>query len=237
MSLVDRLRCAHVVQCVWLPSGTGLTCSILPCLSCLIVPAVYDCTLNFRNNENPTLLGVLNGKKYHADCYVRWVGPASLLVKGGLVSKCQIARSPTSRNVCLASLVKSASHRTSLQSFIYVMNSRGTSTAHPGEEAFPPSSCGSVNWLGSACTSPRALSGQTGAQDSLSTILDGHISYEDGSALEKSHIFLHSSSVVMFSYFCWVLLFARHGKDSCLVCNIRLLSTPVSQLSGSSRWA
>ncbi|XP_040139463.1 1-acyl-sn-glycerol-3-phosphate acyltransferase delta isoform X4 [Ictidomys tridecemlineatus] len=24
-----------------------------------------------RNNENPTLLGVLNGKKYHADCYVR----------------------------------------------------------------------------------------------------------------------------------------------------------------------
>nr|XP_036879817.1 1-acyl-sn-glycerol-3-phosphate acyltransferase delta isoform X2 [Manis javanica] len=33
--------------------------------------AVYDCTLNFRNNENPTLLGVLNGKKYHADLYVR----------------------------------------------------------------------------------------------------------------------------------------------------------------------
>ncbi|KAJ7422338.1 1-acyl-sn-glycerol-3-phosphate acyltransferase delta [Pitangus sulphuratus] len=29
--------------------------------------AVYDSTLNFRNNENPTLLGVLNGKKYHAD--------------------------------------------------------------------------------------------------------------------------------------------------------------------------
>lgn len=36
-----------------------------------IVSAVYDCTLNFRNNENPTLLGVLNGKKYHADMYVR----------------------------------------------------------------------------------------------------------------------------------------------------------------------
>lgn len=33
--------------------------------------AVYDSTLNFRNNENPTLLGVLNGKKYHADLYVR----------------------------------------------------------------------------------------------------------------------------------------------------------------------
>ncbi|XP_069090599.1 1-acyl-sn-glycerol-3-phosphate acyltransferase delta [Pleurodeles waltl] len=36
-----------------------------------VVPAVYDATLNFRNNENPTLLGVLNGKKYHADLYVR----------------------------------------------------------------------------------------------------------------------------------------------------------------------
>ncbi|XP_026079395.1 1-acyl-sn-glycerol-3-phosphate acyltransferase delta [Carassius auratus] len=33
--------------------------------------AVYDSTLNFRNNEIPTLLGVLNGKKYHADLYVR----------------------------------------------------------------------------------------------------------------------------------------------------------------------
>ncbi|MBV99399.1 1-acyl-sn-glycerol-3-phosphate acyltransferase delta, partial [Eschrichtius robustus] len=36
-----------------------------------VLSAVYDCTLNFRNNENPTLLGVLNGKKYHADLYVR----------------------------------------------------------------------------------------------------------------------------------------------------------------------
>ncbi|XP_073689891.1 1-acyl-sn-glycerol-3-phosphate acyltransferase delta [Garra rufa] len=35
------------------------------------VTAVYDSTLNFRNNEVPTLLGVLNGKKYHADLYVR----------------------------------------------------------------------------------------------------------------------------------------------------------------------
>ncbi|NWH99569.1 PLCD acyltransferase, partial [Tichodroma muraria] len=37
----------------------------------VFVSAVYDSTLNFRNNENPTLLGVLNGKKYHADLYVR----------------------------------------------------------------------------------------------------------------------------------------------------------------------
>ncbi|XP_076867061.1 1-acyl-sn-glycerol-3-phosphate acyltransferase delta [Brachyhypopomus gauderio] len=35
------------------------------------VTAVYDSTLNFRNNQSPTLLGVLNGKKYHADLYVR----------------------------------------------------------------------------------------------------------------------------------------------------------------------
>uniref|UniRef100_A0A7N6FM74 1-acyl-sn-glycerol-3-phosphate acyltransferase delta n=1 Tax=Anabas testudineus TaxID=64144 RepID=A0A7N6FM74_ANATE len=33
--------------------------------------AVYDSTLNFRNNETPTLLGILHGKKYHADLYVR----------------------------------------------------------------------------------------------------------------------------------------------------------------------
>ncbi|XP_071754120.1 1-acyl-sn-glycerol-3-phosphate acyltransferase delta [Centroberyx gerrardi] len=35
------------------------------------VAAIYDSTLNFRNNEVPTLLGVLSGKKYHADLYVR----------------------------------------------------------------------------------------------------------------------------------------------------------------------
>ncbi|KAM9559156.1 1-acyl-sn-glycerol-3-phosphate acyltransferase delta-like isoform 2-T3 [Salvelinus alpinus] len=35
------------------------------------VAAVYCCTLNFRNNETPTLLGVINGKKYHPDLYIR----------------------------------------------------------------------------------------------------------------------------------------------------------------------
>lgn len=33
--------------------------------------AVYDSTLNFRNNDLPSLLDILNGKKYHADLYVR----------------------------------------------------------------------------------------------------------------------------------------------------------------------
>lgn len=44
--------------------------AFLVCVSS-VVTAVYDSTLNFRNNEMPTLLGVLNGKKYHADLYVR----------------------------------------------------------------------------------------------------------------------------------------------------------------------
>ncbi|TWW78752.1 1-acyl-sn-glycerol-3-phosphate acyltransferase delta [Takifugu flavidus] len=33
--------------------------------------AVYDSSLNFRNNQTPTLRDILNGKKYHADLYVR----------------------------------------------------------------------------------------------------------------------------------------------------------------------
>ncbi|XP_043557369.1 1-acyl-sn-glycerol-3-phosphate acyltransferase gamma [Chiloscyllium plagiosum] len=35
------------------------------------VTAVYDVTLNFRDNKNPTLLGILHGKQYHADMCVR----------------------------------------------------------------------------------------------------------------------------------------------------------------------
>ncbi|XP_057703448.1 1-acyl-sn-glycerol-3-phosphate acyltransferase delta isoform X4 [Corythoichthys intestinalis] len=38
------------------------------------VKAVYDSTLNFRNNETPTLLGILSGRKYHADLYVSCFG-------------------------------------------------------------------------------------------------------------------------------------------------------------------
>lgn len=62
-----------VFQCVYLQNEIGFTRYILLCICFIffIVSAVYDCTLNFRNNENPTLLGVLNGKKYHADLYVR----------------------------------------------------------------------------------------------------------------------------------------------------------------------
>ncbi|KAH0624794.1 hypothetical protein JD844_032604 [Phrynosoma platyrhinos] len=35
------------------------------------VSAVYDVTLNFRGNKNPSLLGILYGKKYEADMCVR----------------------------------------------------------------------------------------------------------------------------------------------------------------------
>lgn len=51
-----------------------MSCTINCCrVSCLVAAAaVYDSTLNFRNNETPTLLGILNGKKYHADLYVRY---------------------------------------------------------------------------------------------------------------------------------------------------------------------
>ncbi|XP_056147548.1 1-acyl-sn-glycerol-3-phosphate acyltransferase delta [Lampris incognitus] len=46
------------------------------------VAAVYDSTLNFRNNEVPTLLGVLNGQKYHADLYVRRIPLESVPEEG-----------------------------------------------------------------------------------------------------------------------------------------------------------
>lgn len=48
----------------------GANCRCV-CAPCRAAAAVYDSTLNFRNNEMPTLLGILNGKKYHADLYVR----------------------------------------------------------------------------------------------------------------------------------------------------------------------
>lgn len=38
---------------------------------CGAAAAVYDSSLNFRNNQIPTFLDVLNGRKYHADLYVR----------------------------------------------------------------------------------------------------------------------------------------------------------------------
>lgn len=37
------------------------------------VTAVLDVTLNFKDKQTPTLLGIVNGKKYKADMMIRWV--------------------------------------------------------------------------------------------------------------------------------------------------------------------
>ncbi|XP_021534933.1 1-acyl-sn-glycerol-3-phosphate acyltransferase gamma isoform X3 [Neomonachus schauinslandi] len=52
-----------------LPRTRGFTTAV----QCLrgTVAAVYDVTLNFRGNKNPSLLGILYGKKYEADMCVR----------------------------------------------------------------------------------------------------------------------------------------------------------------------
>uniref|UniRef100_A0A8D0AS07 1-acylglycerol-3-phosphate O-acyltransferase 3 n=1 Tax=Sander lucioperca TaxID=283035 RepID=A0A8D0AS07_SANLU len=71
------------LQCL---KGTGSVNKHTQCLSCsihigffflicfffyLTVSAVYDVTLNFKDNQTPTLLGIVNGKKYKADLSVR----------------------------------------------------------------------------------------------------------------------------------------------------------------------
>ncbi|RXN32147.1 1-acyl-sn-glycerol-3-phosphate acyltransferase gamma-like isoform X1 [Labeo rohita] len=52
-----------------LPRTKGFT-TTLQCLKGT-VKAVYDVTLNFKDKQNPTLLGIVNGKKYMADLSVR----------------------------------------------------------------------------------------------------------------------------------------------------------------------
>ncbi|XP_075965357.1 1-acyl-sn-glycerol-3-phosphate acyltransferase gamma [Anarhichas minor] len=52
-----------------LPRTKGFT-TTLQCLKGTVT-AVYDVTLNFKDNQTPTLLGIVNGKKYKADLSVR----------------------------------------------------------------------------------------------------------------------------------------------------------------------
>ncbi|KAG8000754.1 1-acyl-sn-glycerol-3-phosphate acyltransferase gamma [Nibea albiflora] len=52
-----------------LPRTKGFT-TTLQCLKGTVT-AVYDVTLNFKDNQTPTLLGIVNGKKYKADMSVR----------------------------------------------------------------------------------------------------------------------------------------------------------------------
>ncbi|XP_026118988.1 1-acyl-sn-glycerol-3-phosphate acyltransferase gamma-like [Carassius auratus] len=52
-----------------LPRTKGFT-TTMQCLKGT-VKAVYDVTLNFKDKQNPTLLGIVNGKKYKADMSIR----------------------------------------------------------------------------------------------------------------------------------------------------------------------
>ncbi|XP_038862188.1 1-acyl-sn-glycerol-3-phosphate acyltransferase gamma-like [Salvelinus namaycush] len=52
-----------------LPRTKGFT-TTLKCLKGT-VSAVYDVTLNFKDHQVPTLLGIINGKKYMADMKIR----------------------------------------------------------------------------------------------------------------------------------------------------------------------
>ncbi|KAG8537125.1 hypothetical protein GDO81_025033, partial [Engystomops pustulosus] len=68
MEVADKKGLARLKHHL-LPRTKGFTTA----LQCLrgTVSAVYDVTLNFRENKNPSLLGILYGKKYEADMCVR----------------------------------------------------------------------------------------------------------------------------------------------------------------------
>ncbi|KAM4701221.1 1-acyl-sn-glycerol-3-phosphate acyltransferase gamma [Discoglossus pictus] len=68
MEVADKKGLARLKHHL-LPRTRGFTTA----LQCLrgTVSAVYDVTLNFRGNKNPSLLGILYGKKYEADMCVR----------------------------------------------------------------------------------------------------------------------------------------------------------------------
>lgn len=68
MEVADKKGLARLKHHL-LPRTRGFTTA----LQCLrgTVSAVYDVTLNFRKNKNPSLLGILYGKKYEADMCVR----------------------------------------------------------------------------------------------------------------------------------------------------------------------
>ena len=74
-----RLRC-------WL-YASPLRCPVVHVLTALCpllfpVTAVYDVTLNFKDQQTPTLLGIVQGKKYKADLKIKWVQPSPRLRLG-----------------------------------------------------------------------------------------------------------------------------------------------------------
>ncbi|XP_068127137.1 1-acyl-sn-glycerol-3-phosphate acyltransferase gamma [Hyperolius riggenbachi] len=68
MEVADKKGLARLKHHL-LPRTRGFTTAV----QCLrgTVSAVYDVTLNFREKKNPSLLGILYGKKYEADMCVR----------------------------------------------------------------------------------------------------------------------------------------------------------------------
>ncbi|XP_063812975.1 1-acyl-sn-glycerol-3-phosphate acyltransferase gamma [Pseudophryne corroboree] len=68
MEVADKKGLARLKHHL-LPRTRGFTTAV----QCLrgTVAAVYDVTLNFRGNKNPSLLGILYGKRYEADMCVR----------------------------------------------------------------------------------------------------------------------------------------------------------------------
>ncbi|XP_008565934.1 PREDICTED: 1-acyl-sn-glycerol-3-phosphate acyltransferase gamma [Galeopterus variegatus] len=80
-----------------LPRTKGFTTAV----QCLrgTVTAVYDVTLNFRGNKNPSLLGILYGKKYEADMCVRRVHKGKMS-PGVCVKSCGNHRHVGSHTCC-----------------------------------------------------------------------------------------------------------------------------------------
>ncbi|XP_066563180.1 1-acyl-sn-glycerol-3-phosphate acyltransferase gamma isoform X2 [Amia ocellicauda] len=66
---VAESKCLPKLKYHLLPRTKGFT-TTMQCLKGT-VSAVYDVTLNFKDKKNPSLLGILYGKKYEADMSVR----------------------------------------------------------------------------------------------------------------------------------------------------------------------
>uniref|UniRef100_A0A8C7TH93 1-acyl-sn-glycerol-3-phosphate acyltransferase delta n=1 Tax=Oncorhynchus mykiss TaxID=8022 RepID=A0A8C7TH93_ONCMY len=95
------------------------------------VAAVYCCTLNFRNNETPTLWGVLNGEKYHPDLYVRRIPLESI---------------PEDEAECSAWLHKLYQEKDKFQ------EDYSQTGCFPGPKVTPPCRPWAlINWLGWTC--------------------------------------------------------------------------------------
>ncbi|CDQ78769.1 unnamed protein product [Oncorhynchus mykiss] len=96
-----------------------------------LVAAVYCCTLNFRNNETPTLWGVLNGEKYHPDLYVRRIPLESI---------------PEDEAECSAWLHKLYQEKDKFQ------EDYSQTGCFPGPKVTPPCRPWAlINWLGWTC--------------------------------------------------------------------------------------